>query len=117
MNKKLIFGNEYEIYDDGRVWSLKRNKFIKPFTNTKGYEMVSLYSLATGEKKKLVHRLVGIAFSENTEKKPQINHIDGNKTNNHISNLEWMTASENNQHAWDTGLRKRTLATPLPDKE
>lgn len=51
-----------------------------------------------------VHRLIAMAFIPNPDKKPYINHKDGNKHNNSIDNLEWCTASENNKHAWRTGL-------------
>ena len=51
-----------------------------------------------------LHRLVALSFLENTDNKPFVNHIDGNKTNNHLDNLEWVTASENNSHAHEIGL-------------
>lgn len=53
-----------------------------------------------------LHRLIAQAFIPNPENKRCVNHKDGNKLNNHIDNLEWMTSSENNQHAYDTGLRR-----------
>ena len=58
-------------------------------------------------KKFLVHRLVAQAFLSKS-KKPQVNHIDGNKQNNYYKNLEWATSQENNKHAFDTGLNRIT---------
>jgi len=57
-----------------------------------------------------IHRLVALTFIPNPLKKPQVNHIDGNKLNNNISNLEWVTNLENQQHAWKNGLKKGTFA-------
>ncbi len=56
----------------------------------------------------LIHRLVASAFLDNIEGKLEVNHIDGNKRNNQLVNLEWNTRKENQNHAWDTGLHERT---------
>ena len=53
-----------------------------------------------------IHRIVASEFINNPENKRTVNHKDGNKSNNHIDNLEWATYRENNRHAWQTGLRK-----------
>ena len=84
----------------GRVKSLhkKDNHGIKkPSVSTYGYYFVRL---SKKESLKYVHRLVAKAFIPNPKDKPQVNHKDGNKLNNHINNLEWVTASENQLHAY-----------------
>ena len=79
----------------GRVLRLKK-------TNA-GYLTVQLLNRG---RMILVHRLVALSFLENKENKPQVNHIDGDKTNNNLINLEWMTKSENQIHAYENGLQK-----------
>lgn len=109
MASKSIEGFEgrYSIYDDGRVWSHLTNRFLRQKErggNPKSrYLAVTLYKDAI-ESIFSVHRLVAKAFILNPENKPQTNHKDGNKKNNHISNLEWVTRSENQLHAFKTGL-------------
>ena len=72
--------------------------------NNRGY-----YSVGIRRKTHMVHRLVAQAFIPNPENKPFVNHIDGNKLNNHVSNLEWCTVQENNLHARQTGLHKQAV--------
>ena len=78
---------------------------LRPFTQD--YKMISL-SFSGKSKKFLVHRLVAQAFIQNPENKDEVNHIDGNKLNNVVENLEWVTKSENAKHAYKLGLSKFT---------
>ena len=98
---------EYLLYDDGRLYDVQLQRFKNPIENHKGYLRYSIYVYG---KRKLffVHRLVLSVFSpvENMEKL-QVNHIDGNKKNNKLENLEWCTQSENQIHAFSHGLISR----------
>lgn len=96
----------YSVTSDGRVWSHKRAKFLKACPNSRGYYVVTLRG--HGKSTKSVHRLVADAFIDYVDGKDQINHIDGDKSNNAVSNLEWCSSSENHRHAiYDLG-RKHT---------
>ena len=83
----------------------KKGKILKPSINHKGYLTVDLRKQGL-RKQFFVHRLVGMMFIDNLNNKPQINHKDGNKLNNNVNNLEWVTNKENIKHAFDVGLRK-----------
>jgi hypothetical protein len=80
--------------------------FRKKGKNVWGYENVNLYKNGVGSMF-AIHRLVALAFIPNKENKPQVNHKDGIKTNNHVENLEWMTCSENQLHAFKTFRKKQ----------
>ena len=101
------FEGLYQISNFGRVKSFSRRgtskKIIKPWINRQGYLIVDLCKNSKS-KHFPVHRLVAQAFIPNPENKPEPNHEDGNKFNNHVSNLKWATKSENIQHAMDIGL-------------
>ena len=97
------FEDSYLISNHGRVYSLITRKQRKiQVRKPDGYNMVSLWKNNRGVNC-YVHRLVLQHFSESPEDET-VNHKDGNKSNNHISNLEWMSYAENNRHAVDTGL-------------
>lgn len=88
------------------IYKGKSVKFpIKLKYHPKGYLICGLRS-DQPRKFVLIHRLVAIAFIPNPENKCDVNHIDGNKANNKVENLEWATRSENVQHSWDNGLSK-----------
>lgn len=97
-NMKDIKGYEgqYAITSCGKVWSYKRQKFLKPALS-RGYEIVVLCKEGI-TKNYRVHRLVAEAYIPNPENKPQVNHKDENKENNCVNNLEWVTAEENNNY-------------------
>lgn len=105
------YEGKYEVSNLGRVKSLERksrlNRKIKerilaPREHTGGYLRVQL-----SRKDFYIHRLVAETFIPNPENKSQVNHIDGNKRNNRVDNLEWNTPLENNLHAIRTGLNKK----------
>lgn len=90
------YENLYQVSRTGKVRNNKGN-IVKPFDN-KGYERVQLYK--DGDTKNfLVHRLVAETFLPIVEGREQVNHIDLNRKNNHIDNLEWVNGSENVRHA------------------
>lgn len=103
--RKLPIGSGYLITGDGRVWSSKSNRFLNMY-NFRGYLRVGITVAKGIQKNFFVHRLVAIAFIPTNDQNLQVNHIDGNKQNNRISNLEWVTSKENIQHAWLTGLNR-----------
>ena len=95
--------NGYEVWEDGTIISKRFKKPMKPALNSSGYYAMSL-QLNKVEKRQYVHRIVAQLFVDNPDNKPEVNHKDGNKLNNHASNLEWVTRTENMQHAFSNGL-------------
>lgn len=94
----------YECNESGMIRNKTTQKILKGKVKKNGYIEYSLY-IDGIPNFMLGHRLIAQTFIPNNDiNKNQINHIDGNKLNNNISNLEWCTASENNQHAWDNEL-------------
>lgn len=94
----------YLINSNGDVRNAKTNKFMKKSISGTGY----LTCFVDG-RNELLHRLLAETFIPNLDNLPCINHKDGNKLNNDLSNLEWCSYSENNKHAYRTGLKKYAL--------
>jgi len=103
------YEGKYKVSNLGRIKSILKTKeiILKCSTNEKGYRCTHLTINGHGKKKK-VHRLVCIAFLENPNDYKQVNHIDGDKFNNRVENLEWCTAKQNVQHAIKNNLTKLT---------
>lgn len=110
--RPLKENSDYLIYEDGRLYSKKVNRFLKGKIDNSGYRV---YALAINDKlssngKRLskmcyAHRLVATYFIPNPDNLPMVNHKDENKLNNHYSNLEWVTAKENTNYS----LKKRKV--------
>lgn len=102
---KPIKGYEglYDISTEGRVYSHITKKFLSPSKIKNHYRAVALYKNKEGVSK-TIHTLVAKAFIPRENLQLQVNHIDGNKHNNNVLNLEWVTAKGNSEHAIRTGL-------------
>ena len=112
-----LFGDlKIKVSDDGKIYTLdhsylrkngrldnRKGKQLRPSIDKYGYERVVLTKDGI-RKTYSVHKLVALAFIPNPENKTTINHIDGNKRNNNVSNLEWATEKENQNHKWKNGL-------------
>lgn len=105
MTPKLLTLDDYEITEDGQIINKYTGHILKPQPNSKGYLRVCI-----GKKLYFVHRLVAEKYIANPDNLPQVNHIDGNKLNNCVDNLEWVSNQENRNHAVETGLHKSGIA-------
>ena len=109
------FNESYEVSNMGRVKSLPKwmgryfseVRVLKPKIDKYGYERVTLCYDNGKRKYSTIHRLVANTFIKNEENLKTVNHIDGNKLNNRMENLEWMSNRDNIIHAWDTGLKDK----------
>ena len=91
--KQIMFrGKEFNVDTNGNIYN-KNGEVAKQHISSSGYQCI------TSDKCYLIHRVVATAFIPNPDNKPQVNHKDGNKLNNNINNLEWMTKSENEIHS------------------
>lgn len=113
----LDIGIKVKVHSDGKIETIdhifirkngridnRKGKILKPGIDKYGYEKVILTNGRKIRKTYTVHRLVALAFIPNPDNKPTVNHIDGNKRNNNVDNLEWATWKEQKIHAWKNNL-------------
>lgn len=98
-----VYKGKYLVFQNGVVFNLC-GKELKGMIDNSGYKEVNIKG-----KFERLHRIVATCFIENPNNLPCVNHKDGNKLNNDISNLEWCTHSENTKHAYENGLEKKCL--------
>jgi len=104
------FNKKYEIYEDGHIYSRKSHKFLKSHLQyEKGYLRVTLCKNNT-QKMYFLHRFIAEYFLPKVKGKEFINHKNGNKLDNRLSNLEWCTKSENTIHSYKIGTQIMTPA-------
>src|SRR5574338_478547 len=106
-----IFQPFYEVSCTGRVWSVRSQRDMAPATQWNGYRGV-VFSANKKLKRYTVHQLVASAFCRRPDGATTVDHLDGDKTNNHAANLEWVTLSENHRRAIALG-----LAAPPPRRD
>ncbi len=95
----------YTVDTSGRIYSGFRKRFLKPYPNKNGYLLIDINHCGKVYTRQ-VHRLVAKAFIPNPLHLETVNHKNGDKTDNAVTNLEWMTIKDNVRHAWKTGLAK-----------
>lgn len=102
----------YVVSTHGRIMNFRTKFILTPWPSKKGYLLIRVEVLGAGVKNLKVHRLVAEAFIPNPENKPDVNHKDLDKSNNHIENLEWNTNQENQTHGRKAGAyRSREVIT------
>ena len=102
------FESFYEASTLGNIRAFRTKQILKTYTINSGYKCLKL-CVNKNRSSHLVHRLIAITFLDNPDNKLTVNHKDGNKDNNYLSNLEWNSISENIKHAYDTNLHSKEL--------
>ena len=95
----------YEVSNEGDIRNIKTGRILRQQLNARGYPTLTVRK-DKQQLTKTVHRIIADSFFDGDHDELDVNHKDGNKTNNYVSNLEWCTRQENIRHAFDTGLKK-----------
>ena len=93
--RKYPHNNNYYVTREGDVWSVRYAKFLKPTVDRNGYHKLEL----SGKMYKRLHQIVAETYLPNPHGLPQVNHIDEDKSNNKVENLEWVDAQRNSEHS------------------
>ena len=112
----INYGEWYKITKNGEIKNIKTNNIIKTHKGNRGYIVLKI-KIGNKGFAFLIHRALACTFIPNPENKKQVNHIDGNKLNNNLNNLEWCTPKENTRHAFDNGLCIGNTGNNFTDEE
>lgn len=105
MWKEIINHPNYEVNELGEIKNKIKNKILKPFITTNGYLRIRISNKIAFQ----VHKIIALYFIDNPNNFSEVNHIDGNKLNNSINNLEWCNRSQNMIHSYKNNLSKNTF--------
>lgn len=100
---------DYVAFESGKIYSKRRRKLMKPSKKKTGYYELSLYN-ENGTKYVLLHRIIADLFCERTQDAEEVNHINGDKSDNSAKNLEWITHGRNLKHSYETNLREQDVS-------
>lgn len=107
------YEGKYQVSSNGRVWSIKSQQYLAARSDKEGYLLLTLYAKNGKAKTEKVHRLVALAFIDNPNGFPQVNHKDENKANNCVDNLEWVSASYNVNYGTRSKRAGKLLSKPV----